>query len=100
MGTHKLKCLKATCTSQNVLRPTLIYMLGWSLFVVKITLTFRLPSYLLWHRLPRRGVVTWGVVTVQNMLLLLEAMNFYIYTQNLMGNITLLSIIISVASVN
>jgi len=34
------------------------------------------------------------------MLLLLEVMIFFIYTQNLIGNITLLRVIMSVASVN
>jgi len=34
------------------------------------------------------------------MLLLLKAMNFFIYTQNFIGNITLSKVIISVASVN
>jgi len=34
------------------------------------------------------------------MVLLLEAMNFFIYAQNLIGNITLARVIIPVASVN
>jgi len=34
------------------------------------------------------------------MLLLLETMNFYIYTQSLIGNITLSIVIITVAAVN
>jgi len=34
------------------------------------------------------------------MLLLLEAINLFIYSQNLIGNITLSRVIISVASVN
>jgi len=37
---------------------------------------------------------------MQNMLLLLETLNFYIYTQNLFGNITLSIVIIPVAALN